>query len=127
MLKLTNTGFFYIWIEKEDGGNWVLTNKGFQVYDVGQYTYLIYNGTKLENQISCGLRHIEVNLDPLLDVDDSADNSYFLLPGESRIFNSGIPNAAGKPTHIGALGPPNLNQIYIPPASLFGSPVSGAF
>lgn len=54
--------FYYIWIENDDSSKFVLTNKMYQIYDVGDKTYFIYNGMPVE-ELACGFIQLIVNFD----------------------------------------------------------------
>lgn len=71
LLNVSSENFVYLWIpdpEKADDpnparrGEWIKTLGGLQLCDIGDYTYIIYNGFKIQ-AMSCGLQQISIRFD----------------------------------------------------------------
>jgi len=72
LMNVTNEGFIYAWRKDDEStetnqarnGEWKKTLNGFQLSDIGDETYLIYNGFLIED-VPCGLQQIKVSFPTL--------------------------------------------------------------
>jgi len=82
LLNVVNDGFVYAWVYQDLGftnnarnGKWVKTLNGMQLCDIGQVTYVIYNGFELQatggGDIPCGMKQIRISFPSVFDAFDS--------------------------------------------------------
>jgi hypothetical protein len=81
LMNVTGEGLVYAWVPKDNGDNnparngfWEKTNNGMQLCDIGDYTYVIYNGFKVESNgspMDCGLKQIRFSFPNIYNAIDS--------------------------------------------------------
>lgn len=81
LMNLTDTGFVVMWFPDEDStetnparqGEWKKTVNGFQLCDIGEFTYLIYNGFSVTDgaglPLPCGLQQVRISFPDFPDIE----------------------------------------------------------
>jgi len=81
LMNVTGEGFVYAWVPQDTGianparnGYWEKTLNGMQLCDIGDYTYVIYNGFKVESngtELNCGLKQVRIAFPTVYDTFDA--------------------------------------------------------
>lgn len=113
LMEVTDEGFVYAWTPDPDStdpnaarrGTWEKTLNGFQLCDIGDFTYLIYNGFEVED-LPCGIQQLRIEfpdmpivtntgifISELVDIRDfnSVNNEYHKLTIDNSCALGNIP------------------------------------